>query len=229
MFRELNLITMTKTIIAYCIALLISISSNAQTQVEKDSVINLICKEIAANDKEADSVRVITAFNKYLNGYLLGFPENQREEIFDAIFYRLQRNCIEFKKMLNKIIPDAGDWVSLDEKPKTRLSTASCKKFDKQHLFTYLETNNDTTRVEIRDGFWTDYFLDGTYSKLKFKWINDCEFEIEFIESNNASRKGLSKKGDKYRYLIVDNNEKYYTMVVETVGTSQFSQFKLYY
>lgn len=220
---------MTKKIFICCTALVISFSSNAQTQAEKDSVINLICKEIVANDKEADSVRVITAFNKYLNGYLLGFPQSKREEVFDVIFYRLQRNCIEFKKMLNKIVPEAGDWVALDEKPKTLLSGASCKNFDKQHLFTYLETNNDTTRVEIRDGYWTDYFLDGTYSKLKFKWINDCEFEIEFIESNNTSRKSLSNKGDKYRYLIVDNNGKYYTMVVETVGTSQISQFKLYY
>lgn len=74
----------------------------------------------------------------------------------------------------------------------------------------YPDFNGDTVNLIIDKGLWTDNFKDGTYSKLRFKWINDCEFEIEFIESNNPVQSQFSKKGDKYLYQIIEKKDNYY-------------------
>ncbi len=74
-----------------------------------------------------------------------------------------------------------------------------------------------------------DLFKDGTYSKLKFEWLGDCEFELEFIESNNESRKSFSKPGDKYIYQILDKKAKYYLMSAWIPGMSYFLKFKIYF
>ena len=201
----------------------------AQEQNKRDSIANLICKTIIENRTDDDTTRINIAFEKYLYTFLATYNETEREEVFTNIYYRLQRNCLEFKKILQKIIPNQGDWEMLTEKPTSKVTAQDCREFKQKRYYYYLEANGNKTRVEIHEGFWTDTFTDSTYSKLKFKWINDCEFEIEFIESNNESRKNMSKKGDTYRYSIIDRKENYYDMVLEVVGAGQLSRFKMYY
>lgn len=201
----------------------------AQDQNKRDSIVNLICKTIVENRTDDDTTRVNIAFEKYLYNFLATYNETEREEVFTNIYYRLQRNCLEFKKILQKLIPNQGDWEMLTEKPTSKVTAQDCREFKQKRYYYYLEANGSKTRVEIHEGFWTDTFTDSTYSKLKFKWLNDCEFEIEFIESNNESRKNMSKKGDTYRYSIIDRKENYYDMVLEVVGAGQLSRFKMYY
>lgn len=201
----------------------------AQEQNKRDSIANLICKTIIENRTDDDTTRINIAFEKYLYTFLATYNETEREEVFTNIYYRLQRNCLEFKKILQKIIPNQGDWEMLTEKPTSKVTAQDCREFKQKRYYYYLEANGSKTRVEIHEGFWTDTFTDSTYSKLKFKWLNDCEFEIEFIESNNESRKNMSKKGDTYRYSIIDRKENYYDMVLEVVGAGQLSRFKMYY
>ena len=61
------------------------------------------------------------------------------------------------------------------------------------------------------------------------KWLTDCEFQIEFVTSNNELRKKLSKPGDKYRYQVLEKSDGYYFMSAEVVDVNQFMTFKLYY
>lgn len=214
------------------ITIALSLFSNlltAQDQNKRDSIVNLICKTIVENRTDDDTTRVNIAFEKYLYNFLATYNETEREEVFTNIYYRLQRNCLEFKKILQKLIPNQGDWEMLTEKPTSKVTAQDCREFKQKRYYYYLEANGSKTRVEIHEGFWTDTFADSTYSKLKFKWLNDCEFEIEFIESNNESRKNMSKKGDTYRYSIIDRKENYYDMVLEVVGAGQLSRFKMYY
>jgi hypothetical protein len=49
----------------------------------------------------------------------------------------------------------------------------------------------------------------------RFKWVDDCKFDIEFIESNNITRKNYSKQGEKYRYEILGETAHYYLMLFE--------------
>jgi hypothetical protein len=95
------------------------------------------------------------------------------------------------------------EWKLLNGKPKSTVTKTQCRDISALKKFYYLESNTSKkTFVTIDNGLWYEEFADGTFSKLNFKWISDCEFEIEFIESNNLSRKSLSHKGEKYLYGI---------------------------
>lgn len=74
----------------------------AQDQNKRDSIVNLICKTIVENRTDDDTTRVNIAFEKYLYNFLATYNETEREEVFTNIYYRLQRNCLEFKKICPK-------------------------------------------------------------------------------------------------------------------------------
>ena len=209
--------------------LLVSTLSFGQNQAEKDSLINEMCKTIKTSKDLPDSIRVAGAFEEHLYPYLEGFPESQRKDIWTAIFYRFQVRCEEFKEILDRLDPPSGDWKRLTEKPGTNLSKKVCKQFLDHKKYSYRESTGDTVHFEIKNGLWKERFKDGTFSKLKFHWVNNCEFDLEFIESDNESRKNLSKPGDKYRYQITDKKEGYYDMTVQVLGTERYYMFKVYY
>ncbi|WP_218157827.1 hypothetical protein [Lutibacter maritimus] len=211
--------------------LLILISTNiySQNQMQKDSVANEICKMIENNKNLSDSARIAEVYIKHMYPYLDKFPENQQEEIGTNIYYRLQRNCKEFVEILNRNDPAKGDWKIVNEKPKILIDKSVSQSFNNYEKFRYYEANGDIINVEIKNGFWIDNFLNKTYSKLKFNWINDFTFEIEFIESNNESRKNFSNKGDKYIYEIFNKTENYFELTVFADGNNQYLTFKLYF
>jgi hypothetical protein len=200
-----------------------------QTQEQKDSLVSQICTVLIETKNQPDSLRVQLAYEKHLYPFLARFREDQIDEIAMSIYYRLQRNCIEFKDILNRADPPKGDWESIGEKPLSILTRKECKRFLAHKNYWYLESSGDTVNLTIDNGFWTDRFKDGTYSKLRLSWTSDCEFEIEFIESNNDIRKNFSKPGDRYRYQIVDKKSGYYDMSVEITGTDRHLLFKIYY
>ena len=208
---------------------IVSLISYGQVDKEKDSLANEICKTVKEAKGLSDSAIVSFVYEKHVTPFLLNYPVEQREGISDVIYFRLLRNCLEFRNILNKINPLKGDWQTVSEKPKTQLGKKTCNNFLQYKKYFYLEGNGDTVNLSIENGFWVDKFKDGTYSKLKFEWINDCEFDIGFIESNNITRKNFSKRGDKYRYQILNKNEHYYLMSVEISGTEGYMTFRLYY
>jgi hypothetical protein len=120
-------------------------------------------------------------------------------------------------------------WELLDEKPVSKLDKASCNEFNTRTKYYYREPNGDTVKVVVDKGLWQEEFIDGTYSKLKFRWIGDCQFELEFISSNHHLRKNLSKKGETYRYTLLEKINNYYSTLAEPVGSEKASKFKIYY
>lgn len=196
----------------------------AQTEKQTDSLISIMCKFLQNNKQRSDSTRLVLVYGKHLFPFVDRYSENEREKITEKIFYRFQRNCGAFADLLNKLNPpdDYWDfWEKIETKPKPQLVKNSCRDFVK-HKFIYSDSNKDTVNMVIEKGQWIDHYRDGTYSKLKFSWIDDCEFEIEFIESTNSVQNQFSKKGDKYRYQIIDKKEKYYLVSVEAVGTDGY-------
>ena len=166
---------------------------------------------------------------KHIIPVLNNIETSQQTAAVENISFRLQRICKEYKSILERLVPNKGDWETINEKPISKLNKEVCLDIFKTEQYYYLEASGDTIRLSIKNGFWQDHFKDGTYSKLKFHWISDCEFEIEFVESNNRIRKNLSKPGDKYRYQFLEKGRSYYKLSVEVVGANQFSTFKLYY
>ena len=129
---------------------------------------------------------------------------------------------------MNRNTLSNNNWEAVNTKPTTRLNKRSCEDFLKYKKYKYLEPEGDTVNLTIENGYWVEHFKDKTFSKLKFYWINDCEFEIEFVESNNKIRKAASKPGDKYKYQILDKKQNFYDMSVEIPETKVFAVFKLY-
>jgi hypothetical protein len=200
----------------------------SQTQTQKDSLIDVMCKAIIPTVNETDTQRVKLVFEQHLVPFIAEFPQDKSDEIWISVFYRFQHRCSEFKKILDRLDPPQGDWKTVSERPVIGINKIDCRKILDHPNLTYLESTGDTVRLTIKGGNWIDNFKDGTYSRLSFHWLNDCEFEIRFIESNNEVRKNFSKQGDKYKYQILNKGDGYYDISVE-FPAGIFNLFKIYY
>jgi len=210
---------------------LFSLTSIAQNAHISDSTLNEVCKTLVTKENKLlpDSDRVRQVIAKHLSPILLTLNESEQTAAITYTFYRLQRNCKEFKSILDQATPNKGDWVSLNKKPKSTLTKKDFDKFLKIGNYSYLEHSGDTVHISLTTTTWEDHFKDGTYSMLTLHWIKNAEFQIEFMESNNEIRKNFSKPGDKYRYQLLEKHSDYYLMSLEIPGKSQFMTFKLYY
>ncbi len=81
----------------------------------------------------------------------------------------------------------------------------------------------------METGYWTDSFSNKTFSKLTCNWINDTEFELVFIESNNETRSNFSVAGDKYIYQVLSKEKDFYLLSVNIPGQKTFEKFKIYH
>ncbi len=204
-------------------------SSFSQTNEINDSLVTEICNTLNANKGLTDSLRLVEIRQTHIYPILRKLDSTDLEEALKFISFRLQKNCNEYLLIINRLYPNKGDWIQLDKKPTSSLDKKTCSDFLKIGTYYYLEGNGDTTRLTIKNNFWIDHFTDGTYSKLKFKRTGDCAFEIEFIESNNDSRKYSSRPGDKYDYQILEQGNGYYLLSVVVAGMNAYTSFKLYY
>lgn len=205
----------------------------SQTDDDVDELTRNICKTMESQNEVPDSSDLEFALAENFPAFMEKFKLNElSEELQNKIFYRLQKNCSAFIKiMFEKDAFLKGDWEMLTEKPKVLVSGEKCSDvFAKHHQFYYLEGDGSKTKVSINNGYWTDYFTDGTYSKLYFKDSGNCGFVITFIESNNMGRKNFSRKGDRYFYQITNINSNYltlYTFLEEK--KNEYHQFRLYF
>lgn len=209
---------------------LCSIETYSQSEKEIDSLINVMCEEIQLSSGQSDSSILLGIYGKHFFPFLDARDEKERQKIEERIFYRFQRNCADFSDLLDRLQPPEEDWIKVLEKPKNKLKKAECRNFILHRSFKYLESNGDSVLLTIEDNIWIDRFKDGTYSKLKFKWIDNCDFEIEFIESNNKIRQQFGKPGDRYRYQVIDHAENFYIMSVRIMGRDEgYYVFKMFY
>ena len=219
------------TIIVFSILLNSQIQSQSIERI--DSLVNEACQTINQISNENESVSLETVLHQvkeiHLDEYLLKIPSNKLDSTLLQFDARLQKTCEEYGRILYEQLENDGDWVRHSIQPKQKIKHEDCKFFYTSKEYSYLETNGDTVKLEIKNGYWIDNFKDGTYSKLKISTNENCEFEIEFIESNNEIRKNFSKKGDKYKYRIIDGNIGLYKLSVEIPEQSIYYTFNIYY
>ena len=217
---------MKKSIILLISILFISFC-NAQDIVANLS--NSYCKCLSLSGKIPDSFRKQTCL-LYAFKLTAGIPksEKKQKELIMKSFIYLEKYCPEYLKLIYRLKPLKGDWEFSDSSIQSRLDTSECRKICSYNNLYYLETNGDTTYLSLKNNFWIDTFKNkASYSKLKLKWKSSCDFEIEFIESNNYAKNQLSKKGDKYFYRIIDKTSTYYLLNM-LFGNSWY-EFKIYY
>lgn len=203
--------------------------SFGQSQAVVDSMANEICKTIGQSKETVDSIRVFNSVNIHLEEIIEEMEREEVEELWNKIFFRLQKNCTLFWEILNINSPQTVHWQKVTEIPVSKLTKPDYAKFKKISLFIYMEPNGDTVRVSIKDSQWKEEFADDSYSLLKIKWLNDSTFELSFLSSNNKIRKNYSNPGDKYNYHLIDKGDNYYLVCTGMSGGELFSVFKLFY
>ncbi|WP_152286659.1 hypothetical protein [Flavicella marina] len=213
------------------IFLLIGISNItiSQTITEIDSVSNVMCDFLKNLEIKNDTLKINSLYENQLYPYLGKFEQSKTQKIGQQVYYRLQRNCIEFRNLLDRLEPPKEDTRRISEKPKPDITKKQLRKFKNQEEFYYFEVNGDTTRVTMKKGKWTDSFSNKTTSNLTYNWVNKTEFELVFLESNNESRSNFSVKGDKFIYQVLSKEDGYYQMTVNIPGQETFEKFKMYY
>lgn len=200
----------------------------AQTIVQVDSVAKLACERMETIEASGDEEMLRQVFNNEFVPYLEQLDAAQQEKTSMQLYYRMQRNCESFRALLQRLDPPADSVAFKYQKPIADIKNRDLKAFKKQTEFYYLETDGKTTQVSMQDGFWTDRFPDGSYSKLNYSWISKNEFVLEFISSDNQSRAMLSVPGDLYYYQVLAKMDTYYLMSVNIAGQEVYEEFRLY-
>lgn len=201
----------------------------SQSMMEIDSVSNVMCDYLKKLKTKNDTLKIKSLYENQLYPYLGKIDESKVDKVGDQVYYRLQRNCVEFRDLLDRLEPPKEEITRITKKPKPEISEMELKEFKNQKKFYYFEVDGDTTNVLMEIGYWTDSFSDKTFSKLTYNWINETEFELVFIESNNEMRSNFSVKGDKFIYQVLSKGKDFYLMSVNIPGQNTFEKFKIYY
>jgi len=209
-----------------------SFLSFSQTIQQIDSVTIKMCESLVSLKTETTAeARASHIFQKHLPEFyrkLQVSSQRQADSITDKIYYRLQKNCKPFSLLLSELEENKSDWKNLDEKPTLKAEQKECKNILKGGKFYYKEHNGNIVNVTITATTWEESFEDNTFSKLKLYPKDNCEFEIEFIESNNEMRKNLSVKGDIYHYGIYAIKDGVLELWSRNVVDNSYTAFKLY-
>jgi hypothetical protein len=210
--------------------LLFNVHASAQHSsfAQRDSVADEICKSIQRLEKP-DSTELYFTIFKHIATFAMRFPRELQPDEFLFVGLRLSRRCFDFRYYASKVSSENGDWKIEAELPKARADSKDCKALFEQKTFWYLETSGDTVNVTIADGFWTECFGDGTYSKLSIAPLSDCRFEASFIESDNHIRKNLSQPGEKYIYQVLERRNAYFLISSEIPGSRGCATTKLHF
>jgi hypothetical protein len=202
---------------------------HAQSTINTDSLTEKMCSTLKTGIFDSDSAAITNMFVTHLDSYAQTLERSKFDSLYSKCFFRLQITCTLFFKMLEKVNPNKGDWKHVDKIPVSKITQQECNDFFAIKNFTYLEHYGDTTHAALSPNIWIDYFKDDTFSKLTFKKSGDCEFELAFLESNNPSRSGMSNKGDKYIYTLIEKSKGYFLVLVTTPKSEDMALFKLYY
>ncbi len=201
----------------------------SQSDIIPDSLLFETCNSIINSKKEDDSLKIFESFDLHLLPVFSKLNDTQLEEAFKYAHVRLQKFCPEYKKLLDKKNPPKDDWIPLETTPHSKLNKESCRAFLTHSSYYYFDDRRDTVKLSLSNNYWVDHFKDGTYSKLSLTWVNECEFEIFFIESTNSIRKNLSKPGEKYKYRVIEKYPNYYLVCLDMKELKILGTFRIYY
>lgn len=213
------------------IVFLIGIISPAQSQTIKeiDSLSYAMCDYLKQLESPTDALRLQNLYDNQLYPFLDKLDATRSEQVGNQIYYRLQRNCVGFRDLLDRLAPPKEAPIRSSIKPIATISKKDLKRFKEQKDFYYFEASGHTTHATMKEGFWMDTFTDDTHSKLTYNWISDSEFELVFVESNNESRSNFSVKGDKLVYQVLEKKDNYYVLSVNIPGQEVYEKFRVYY
>ncbi len=214
-----------------CLLFMISTIIFCQNIDEKrDLLIQNLCNILSKN-KNLDDLARINLVNQDANliKYFKDLPKDKIEAEEEALFYRFQKNCKEYADLIkNYSEKNTENWVSINYLPQSTINESDFKLIKKSSEFYYFDYEGNKTIVKIENNNWIEYFIDESFSKLKLHWLNNNDFNLEFIESNNSMKKSFSRKGEIYQYRILSKENDYYWVVYYNNDLSNIVKFKFY-
>ena len=214
-----------------CLLFMISTIIFCQNIDEKrDLLIQNLCNILSKN-KNLDDLGRINLVNQDANliKYFKDLPKDKIEAEEEALFYRFQKNCKEYADLIkNYSEKNTENWVSINYLPQSTINESDFKLIKKSSEFYYFDYEGNKTIVKIENNNWIEYFIDESFSKLKLHWLNNNDFNLEFIESNNSMKKSFSRKGEIYQYRILSKENDYYWVVYYNNDLSNIVKFKFY-
>ena len=134
------------------------------------------CDYLKYLDSPNDLARIENLYENELYPYLNTFDETRSEKVGHQIYYRLQRNWVGLRDLLDRISPPKEAPMRFTAKPIPTILKNDLKKFKNQMDFYYFEVSGDTTKEFMKDGFGIDTFTKKNKSKLSNAWLNDSEY-----------------------------------------------------
>ncbi|MDT0557645.1 hypothetical protein RM697_03250 [Ichthyenterobacterium sp. W332] len=184
---------------------IIFISINLNSQSVEDIIADELCdciktKEITELEKIDLCLADIILSNEI--NLLKEFRVKTMDSIPQDVFIRIASKMTKQCSYLFNFVEPIKDKISNN-------NTLNCSELvDGNYYYLIPSYENrkvmDTTFVNINNHSWEEKMQKtNTYSNLKFLKKSDCEFSLEFIESDDDIKKNFSKKGDVYNYKIV--------------------------
>jgi hypothetical protein len=181
-------------------------------------------------DVNNDTVRYNNLIDNHIDQYLNTLDSKNVNRVGQTLYYRLQRNCLDFIEILDRLDPAKEDEIKrITVKPNSTISNKDLAKFKKINRFFYYEVNGDATNVSMSNGVWEDAFKDKTTSNLVYKWTSDTDFVLTFVKSNNELRKSFSVPGDEFLYSVISKGKNYFVLTVKIPTHNKYAEIKLYY
>lgn len=205
--------------------------SIGQTISQLDSLTYKMCESFDTYKTLKEQERIDKVVQEHIPQFYQKFKVSSQkvaDSIGERIFFRLQRNCNTFIEIMGKQEENKSDWTIENEKPKTEIASKECTNFYKGGNFYYKEYDGKIVNVVMTKSTWTETFEDQSFSKLVFIPKPNCEFDLEFIESNNNSRKNFSVKGDRYPYGLYKFSEGIYYVWTYSDQDKKYYGFRLY-
>ena len=124
----------------------------SQSIREIDSISYVMCDFLETLEIKNDTLKINTLYERQLYPYLGKIEESNTQKVGQQVYYRLQRNCVEFRNLLDRLEPPRETATRITEKPKPNISEKQLKEFKEQKEFYYFEVAGDTTRVLMENG-----------------------------------------------------------------------------
>jgi len=216
-----------KTIVIISVVLL-SFFAYGQNNPIEEKMYRDLCNEFKQKTEKADTLVFQEAYEKVVFPYLDKWSEEKRDSVGYSISIRLQKECPEFRQLLDRINPIETEEIKFFDTPqKSVISDKELKEFKDEKYFYYL-ISYEPTYLIVDNGLWFEFFEDKTYSKNLMQWEDRNKFTLTFVESNNLEKKAYSREGDQYHYEIISKENDWYWIQMPETGGSRFVHFRIY-
>lgn len=183
--------------------IIILFTSKGYSQDVYDKIGKAACKCFEVKKVKIDENKkieecILKSLKKFKNKINTNKEDEKVEKIVLNIISYLSKNCPYSDYLMQG--KESYNWSKQEIK-------TNCKDFfkgDFYYLQPSIEGDIDTVLVFIYGEKYTELTNnEENTTKLKMTWLNDCEYEIEFLESNDKIKLAFSYIGEKYHQKII--------------------------